>query len=135
LTERERVLEARAPRNEIFVPGQPIAPLGDGEMAASVEFDRLDSQNLLVLRLAPDAVLTPRYHTGSDLTLFIVSGSGIVEIEGARYFVEPGAAAVIPRLIKYSIRPHQPDDDAARTEMVVLQLFNPPYDPMGVVQE
>ncbi len=129
LTRRQEARLTRQPTNRVFQPGQ-VEPLRPGETHAFGEFDRGGTQNLCVLRLAPDAALKKRYHKAHDLTLFVVAGSAIVMVEETRYFVEPGAAVVLPRYTAYQVMPHESEED-----FVGLLVYSPPLDEKGAAED
>jgi mannose-6-phosphate isomerase-like protein (cupin superfamily) len=118
----------RFPHNRVFRAGE-LQEIGDAGYVFG-EYDRGGEQSLCVLRLAPDTKLAKRYHAKMDMTLFVVEGSAIVEVEETRYFVTPGDAVLLPRYTAYAILPH-------RTEkpFTALMVFSPPYDKDDVTLE
>ena len=129
LTPRQEAQLDVFPRNRTFTAEQ-VVPLGVERTAFLGEYDNGGGQSICILQLAPDAVLTKRYHTGSDLTLFVVSGRGIVQVEQTRYRVEPGSAVLLPRLTAYAVLPHGSDE-----EFVALLVYSPPFAGYDVVVE
>jgi mannose-6-phosphate isomerase-like protein (cupin superfamily) len=122
LTKRQEAQLADFPRNRVFQP-EAAPPLPEGKDHYFAEFDRGGSQSICLLRLAPDAALRKRYHAEHDLTLFVVSGSAIVEVEETRYFVTPGCSVLLPRLTAYAIMPNKSEKD-----FVAQMAFSPPLD-------
>lgn len=129
LTPRQEAQLDVFPRNRTFQPGE-VVPLGAERTAFLGEYDNGGGQNICILQLAPGARLEKRYHTGSDLTLFVVRGRGIVLVETTRYRVEPGSAVLLPHLTAYAVLP-----DGSEEEFVALLIYSPPFDGFDVVVE
>jgi len=122
--------ETRRPRNTVLqlsqIPAE--AKLAPGEGAGLWLWDRTDSQSLHILKVAKGADLERRYHETHDLVLLCIAGKAIVEVEGERYFLEPPAAAVIPRLYAYRVLPND-----AGNEFVAVAVYSPAFDGEDVV--
>jgi len=129
LTPRQEAQLDVFPRNRTFNPAE-IVPLGADRMAFLGEYDNGGGQSICILQLAPGALLEKRYHAWSDLTLFVVQGRGIVQVETTRYRVEPGSAVLLPHLTAYAVLP-----DGGDEEFVALLVYSPPFDGFDVVVE
>ena len=125
LTARQQAQMAAPPTNRVFQP-ESVAALPPDRDHYFGEFDRSGTQSICLLMLTPDAALTTRYHADHDLTLFVVSGSAIVQVEETRYFVGPGSAVLLPRLTAYSIVPKEMENAAAKG-LTALMVFSPPF--------
>lgn len=130
LTHRQEALLSQRPQNRVFEPGRSVAALAEGELFSFGEYDRGGAQSVCVLKLAPDAVLTKRYHARHDMTLFVVSGTAIVMVEETRYLVTPGSAVLLPRLTAYAIMPHDTEQ-----ELTALLIYSPPFDAEDTILE
>lgn len=129
LSAREEAKQADFPRNRVFDPeGTPPLPPGKDHFFG--EIDRGGTQSVCLLMLAPDAVLKKRYHAGHDLTLIVVSGSAIVQVEETRYFVKPGGAVFLPRMTAYTVMPHE-----SEKAFTALMVFSPAFDQTDTVLE
>ena len=117
------------PRNRVFNPAE-ITPLGEERTAFLGEYDNGGGQSICILQLAPGATLHKRYHNLSDLTVFVVRGRGVVQVEGTRYRVEPGSAVLLPRLTAYAVLPDEGDE-----EFFALMVYSPPFAGDDVVVE
>jgi mannose-6-phosphate isomerase-like protein (cupin superfamily) len=128
MTPRMEAKLDRFPHNRVFRAGE-LRDIGEGGYVFG-EYDSGGEQSLCLLQLAPDTKLAKRYHAGRDMTLFVVEGSAIVQVEETRYFVNPGDAVLLPRYTAYAILPH-------RTEkpFTALMVFSPPYDKADVTLE
>ena len=129
LTPRQQARVDAFPRNRVFTP-EDVVPLGADVSAFLGEYDSGGGQNLCILQLAPGARLGKRYHARHDLTLMVVSGKGIVEVEETRYAVGPGTAVLLPRLTAYAVLPNQSEG-----EFVALLVYSPAFDGEDVVLE
>ncbi len=123
LTRRQQAVLNQRPRNLVFDPGESVAELPAGQLSAFAEYERTRGQNVCVLQLAPNGMLSERYHAGHDLTLFVVAGKAIVVVEKMRHFVGPGSAVVIPRFTAYTVMPHESDE-----EFRALLIYSPPFE-------
>jgi len=129
LSEREQAVLSQFPRNRVFLPASvPELPAEKTDYLG--EFDRSGTQDICLLVLAPEAALSRRYHAEHDMVLFVVAGSAVVKVEETRYFVEPGAAVLLPRLTAYAVTPHGSQED-----FVALMVFTPPFDGEDTVLE
>ena len=129
LTPRQEAQLDVFPRNRTFQADE-VVPLGAERTAFLGEYDNGGGQSICILQLAPGATLEKRYHTWSDLTLSVVQGRGIVQVETTRYRVEPGSAVLLPRLTAYAVLP-----DGGEEEFVALLVYSPPFDGYDVVVE
>ncbi len=129
LTPRQQAELDVFPRNRVFHPGD-VAPLGPERSSFLGEYDSGAGQNICILQLASSTRLQKRYHTGSDLTMVVVQGTGVVQVEETRYRVEPGSAVLLPRLTAYAVLP-----DAGETEFRALLVCSPPFRGLDVVVE
>lgn len=118
----------RFPRNRVFRADE-LPEIGE-EGYVFGEYDRGGEQSLCLLQLAPDAALAKRFHKGMDLTLVVVEGSAIVQVEETRYFVKPGDAVLLPRYTAYAILPHKTE-----TPFSALMVYSPPYEKADVTLE
>jgi mannose-6-phosphate isomerase-like protein (cupin superfamily) len=125
LTRRQQALVERRPHNRVFTPEEAEIP--EGQSYSFTHFDQGGSQDVMVLKLAPEAKLTRRYHADHDLTLIMSVGSAIVQVEETRYFVEQGAAVVLPRMTAYAVMPHRTEEP-----ITAVMVYSPPYDPEDV---
>lgn len=129
LTPRQEARLDRFPHNRVFLPDS--APkLPEGQAHRFYEFDAGEGQSICLLQLAPDAARQKRYHAYHDMTLFVVAGTAVVQVEGTRYFVTPGSAVLLPRLTAYAILPHR-----AEEPFQALLVYSPPFDGTDTVLE
>jgi mannose-6-phosphate isomerase-like protein (cupin superfamily) len=129
LTPRQQAQLDVFPRNRVFQPGS-ISPLGPEQTSHLGEYDNGGGQNICLLQLAAGARLQKRYHSASDVTLVVVRGRGVVEVETTRYRVEPGSAVLLPHLTAYAVLP-----DAGDEEFDALLICSPPFDGSDVLVE
>ncbi len=124
-TRREIVLEDTRISNMVFDHTRmPEAMrLGEEEPASFVLWSKDNYQSRHVLQIAPYAALQPRFHRRHDVTLLIVSGQAIVEVEGERNYVRPGMTVTVPRMHKFAIIPHESPGD-----LIAVLVYSPPFD-------
>ncbi len=99
-----------------------VPPLAPGESHYFAEIDSAGGQSLCVLRLAPAAIVKKQYHKRQDLTLTIIQGHVIVQVEKTRYLVGPAESVLLPRLTAYAILPR---DGSA--EVLATMVFSPSF--------
>jgi mannose-6-phosphate isomerase-like protein (cupin superfamily) len=128
MTPRMEAKLDRFPRNRVFRAAELPAIGEEGYVFG--EYDRGGEQSLCLLQLAPDTRLAKRFHAGRDLTLFVVAGSAIVQVEETRYFVNPGDAVLLPRYTAYAVLPHMTE-----VPFSALLVYSPPYDQTDVTLE
>jgi mannose-6-phosphate isomerase-like protein (cupin superfamily) len=129
LSAREQAKLAEFPRNRVFQP-ESIGELPRGKDHGFGEMNRSGAQSLCLLMLAPDAMLKKRYHAEHDLTVFVVSGSAIVQVEETRYSVNPGAAVFLPRMTAYAVMPHESEKG-----FTAIMVFSPAFDEKDTILE
>jgi mannose-6-phosphate isomerase-like protein (cupin superfamily) len=76
------------------------------------------SHHLAVVREAE----TPQYHRFHDLTVIVLRGEGVIDLEGKRFAMRPGDVVHIHRGVRHFFR--NGGKDAAATFMT----FSPPFD-------
>jgi mannose-6-phosphate isomerase-like protein (cupin superfamily) len=64
----------------------------------------------------------PHYHRFHDLTVVVLRGEGVMDIEGKRFFMKPGDVVHINRGVRHYFRNTSKDEAAA------FVVFSPPFD-------
>ncbi len=126
---RDVAAEQGYPKKRLLRPAD-VPPLSPGESHYFAEIDRAGGQSLCVLRLAPAAIVKKQYHKRQDLTLTIIRGSVIVEVEETRYLVGPAESVLLPKLTAYSILPRD-----GSPEVLATMVFSPNFDSADMVVE
>ncbi len=129
LTPREEAKLAAFPGNRVFDP-QSVGELPEGKESYFGKVAQSSTQSVNLLVLAPDAMLKKRYHEQHDLTLVVVAGSAIVQVEETRYFVKPGEVVFLPRMTAYAVMPHETEKPFS-----ALLIFSPPFEPADTMLE
>jgi len=127
LSARERALQGRQPQNEAFAPADLLAKMEETEHGGLAEVAHASRQQVCLLKLSPTGELSRRYHRNMDMTLVVVSGKAIVQVEEVRHFVEPGMVVVLPRMTAYAVKSHLTDEPFA-----AVLVWSPRYDPEDV---
>ena len=123
-TAREKALETSKISNTLLKPHDlpADAQLPKGQKAQLLKWNATSDQSQHLLQLASEAVMETRYHPRHDLTLTVVEGEGVVEIEGERYKVGISDAVTIPRFHSYKILVQE---DSPLFKAVAI--YSPPY--------
>jgi quercetin dioxygenase-like cupin family protein len=92
-------------------PGVELKPLVKGAASGG-------AFSTLMVRIAPGGAMLPHAHDGQFEQHFVVAGSGVADLDGARVEYTPGALMVIPKAVRHSI-------EAGADGMVLMALFSP----------
>ena len=76
------------------------------------------SEHVAVVREAEQ----PHYHRFHDLTVVVLRGEGVMDIEGKRFLVKPGDVVHINRGVRHYFR------NTGKEEAASFVVFSPPFD-------
>jgi quercetin dioxygenase-like cupin family protein len=102
------------------------APGYDSERFVAVPLLNGTQSNVRMIRLSPGQALPPHTHAPSDLMIYIVEGSGVLDVEGAAVAFAAGSLA------SYRGDEELRLSNTGHTGLTALAFLAPPFPPSAV---
>jgi quercetin dioxygenase-like cupin family protein len=97
-------------------------PLPEGENVMVIPIGKDKSSSIYLFQIRANAEMDAHFHKSHDVIMYIMKGSGIVELHGTRHSVKEGMVVVIPRLVGHRFI------NTGDVTNIIVSIFSPLFD-------